>query len=209
MRNAPTGAGLDTRALIAKSVTLQAATAAEIARSRELVGHIGELLCRYPFIWLIAGGSEQGTCDLTAVIQAKIARGTLPSTRPSQVWAGSGRGGLCNACDQPIPPTDIEYEADVDNGVFRFHRGCFDAWHQERAGQMAPPISGGSDMEDVASLLLYGGKGLCTECISAKTGIAPDNVGLLVGNLGSTVRVHRAYAVCFRCLHDTEVFSLV
>jgi hypothetical protein len=71
---------------------------------------------------------------LTAVVLAKLCAGALPTKRPSQVWAGESKGATCDACDHPIPPRAIEYEVEIANlGVFRFHRECFDVWHQERA----------------------------------------------------------------------------
>jgi hypothetical protein len=82
---------------------------------------------------------EQRRRDLSTVIRAKLAAGTLPATRPSQIWAGESEGVTCDACDQPITAGDMEYEANVvEGGVFFFHRACFDAWHQERAAFLAP-----------------------------------------------------------------------
>jgi hypothetical protein len=81
--------------------------------------------------------AEQDSRDFIAVIRAKLAAGTLPTARPSQVWAGESRGDVCDACDRPIAPAEMEYEVNItDHGVFRFHRACFDAWHQERARRL-------------------------------------------------------------------------
>jgi hypothetical protein len=80
--------------------------------------------------------------DCSVTIRAKMDAGTLPSTRPSQVWAGESRGETCDACDGPIAAGEMEYEANVaDQGMFRFHRRCFDVWHQERAARTSgsPP----------------------------------------------------------------------
>jgi hypothetical protein len=80
---------------------------------------------------------DQNNLDCSATIRAKLAAGTLPATRPSQVWVGESRGETCDGCDQPIAPGNIEYEANLaDQGVFLFHRGCFDLWHQERASRV-------------------------------------------------------------------------
>jgi hypothetical protein len=76
---------------------------------------------------------DPNNLDCSATIRAKLAAGTLPATRPSQVWAGESRGETCDACDRPIAPGEIEYEANLaDRGVFRFHLTCFDLWHQLR-----------------------------------------------------------------------------
>jgi hypothetical protein len=75
--------------------------------------------------------------DCSAVIRAKLDAGTLPSTRPSQVWAGESRGQMCDACDRTITPGEIEYEAHLtDQGIFRFHRACFEIWQRERAARL-------------------------------------------------------------------------
>ena len=62
MRNAPTGAWLDTASLIAASVTRCESLAVEIARSRALVDHSREMrlarYVRFPFGRPIAGGSN-------------------------------------------------------------------------------------------------------------------------------------------------------
>lgn len=67
---------------------------------------------------------EQDSRDITAVIRAKLAAGTLPTSRPSQVWAGDSRGhATCDACDQVIAQGDLEYETNtIGSGVFHFHR---------------------------------------------------------------------------------------
>ena len=82
----------------------------------------------------------QHSSEIVAAIRAKLADHRLPLARPSQMWAGDGSGEPCDACDQPIPRDDVEYEAQfLPGGTFRFHRKCFDTWHQERAAHMQPP----------------------------------------------------------------------
>jgi hypothetical protein len=64
--------------------------------------------------------------------------GELPwKTGPDKLWAGKGAGGLCSACDQPIHPSDNEYEVVMDEelpatlGSLVFHRRCLDIWMAE------------------------------------------------------------------------------
>jgi hypothetical protein len=72
--------------------------------------------------------------DVSVYIRAKIAAGRLPVPRnpPGPVWVSNGRGRSCDACDQPITASEIEYEADLPSGL-HFHQECFAAWHQHRA----------------------------------------------------------------------------
>ena len=76
-----------------------------------------------------------GTRDVADVVREKLAAGTLPCNAPTKMWVGNGSGRSCDACGQPITPTDIEYEPDfADPSVqVRFHQKCLDVWHQERA----------------------------------------------------------------------------
>jgi hypothetical protein len=85
-------------------------------------------------VWILV---DHNSPDCSSAIRAKLAAGTLPLTRPSQVWVGESLGETCDACDQPIVPGEIEYEANLaDQGTFRFHRRCFDLWQQERATRL-------------------------------------------------------------------------
>ena len=70
-----------------------------------------------------------------AMIAAKIAAGRLPLPEqpPGKVWVGHGNGRTCDACDQPITPSDLQYEVDLSGGqTLRFHSKCLAAWHQAR-----------------------------------------------------------------------------
>jgi hypothetical protein len=52
---------------------------------------------------------------------------------PVKTWGGYGRGQRCAACDEPILPTEIEYELDFpDDRTFRFHATCRALWEVER-----------------------------------------------------------------------------
>jgi hypothetical protein len=154
--------------------------------------------------------AEQDSRDVDAVIRTKLLAGTLPSIRPSQIWAGESAGAICDACDQAIALRDVEYEANfVDGGTFRFHRRCFDVWHQQRAEQTPPPISGGSgSVQDVTFALLYGANGLCVECIAAKVARSADRVAAILGAMSTTVLIYQTHAECVRCQREVEVFSL-
>jgi hypothetical protein len=72
------------------------------------------------------------------MVRQRIEAGELPCQPvPDKLWAGKGGGSLCSACDQPIPPTDNEYEVVMDehlpppSGSLLFHRSCLDIWRAE------------------------------------------------------------------------------
>lgn len=69
----------------------------------------------------------------TAAIRAKILAGVLPKQDCSMTWYGSGRGGNCIACDQPIEPGDLEIECDLPKGggTITMHQRCYDIWVAE------------------------------------------------------------------------------
>jgi hypothetical protein len=78
--------------------------------------------------------------DVASSIRAKIAAGRLPlpANPPGKVWVGTGNLRPCDACDQPITDTEIEYETYLPTGqTIRFHRPCFEAWQPEGARRMA------------------------------------------------------------------------
>jgi hypothetical protein len=64
----------------------------------------------------------------------------LPVMLPRQISAGYGSGHICDACDQPIIRTQIEYEVEDyrEGRRLRFHFGCHVVWQLECARQSAP-----------------------------------------------------------------------
>ena len=77
---------------------------------------------------------DKDMAELSAVVRGKIAAGTLSTEKPLKMWVGKGMGKLCDACDLPVTPVDIEYEADLPGGrTLRFHQRCLTVWHEERA----------------------------------------------------------------------------
>jgi hypothetical protein len=210
VRNGPAGTGLDLRSLIAKSIRLHRAVAAEIARSRELVRRAHELsLARYPFIRSIAGGSGQGVRDISAVIAAKIAAGTLPTIRPEQVWVGKSQGEVCDACDQPIAADDLAYEVTITSqGVFRFHRKCFDAWHEERAELVPETNRRPASLAAALWKFLEGRRGqmFCTQCLVRALGATRrlDRAVIAAEGRGA----HRRHRPCSVCGRDRLVCGL-
>ena len=66
-------------------------------------------------------------------IRELIEDGHLPVMVPKNIGAGYGSGRACDACDQPITKTQIEYDV-VDyqhrKRLF-FHMGCHVVWQLE------------------------------------------------------------------------------
>ena len=66
-----------------------------------------------------------------------------------------------------------------------------------------------SAAEDIVSVLLYGDRGLCAECVASKTGLTYDEVMRALSGLTRQIKIHHRRQQCFRCSRDAEVFSLV
>jgi hypothetical protein len=78
--------------------------------------------------------------DAAQKIREKLAAGTLPHDEGGVTFAGYGAGRLCDGCDTPILPAEMEYEVEVrDRGRSRFHVRCVLLWQMYRRQR------GGSD----------------------------------------------------------------
>ena len=74
------------------------------------------------------------------MVRDKIEAGTLPLDRPTKLWAGHGSGKPCASCEQPIPPSQVEYEPQYDESPpIRLHVGCHGLWEAERRRRGYPP----------------------------------------------------------------------
>lgn len=64
-----------------------------------------------------------------------IHEGRLPDRAPARVWGGPGTGVQCALCEEAIPSTEMEYEADATVGsavrTLHFHFVCHAAWQLE------------------------------------------------------------------------------
>lgn len=64
-----------------------------------------------------------------ATIRRKVADGLLPCEPCQLLWAGSGTGQMCVACDRAITNDAKQYECDKPDGtVTYFHLGCYLVW---------------------------------------------------------------------------------
>ena len=70
-----------------------------------------------------------------------VRSGKFPSRRPDRTWGGPGVGALCEVCDLPVRPTELEFEIqfarDGNNpglDKYHVHIRCFAAWEFERMG---------------------------------------------------------------------------
>ena len=65
-------------------------------------------------------------------IRDMLETGDIPCNEPDKVWAGRGNGSHCAACTEPIGPTQIEFEIDLQSGVVvRLHPSCHAIWREE------------------------------------------------------------------------------
>ena len=53
-------------------------------------------------------GPNNDMAEVSAVVRQKIAAGVLPTDKPMKMWVGKGTGLMCDACDLPVTPADIE-----------------------------------------------------------------------------------------------------
>lgn len=73
--------------------------------------------------------------DAPKKIREKMDTGALPREAPSKMFAGFGAGDLCDGCETPILPAQVQYEFDADavgRRVIRFHLGCAGLWEAYR-----------------------------------------------------------------------------
>ena len=60
------------------------------------------------------------------IIRGRLASGELPPAHPQRVWAGSGTGETCAACDRVIPIDAVEVEAQGADDKYRHYHGtCY------------------------------------------------------------------------------------
>jgi hypothetical protein len=88
----------------------------------------------------IRGGDGSGPTvtpiDLRRRIRSLIDSGILPALLDRRSWVGQGHGEPCLLCDQPITPTQWEYEVDLPPlGEVRSHALCFRIWFEESVQQ--------------------------------------------------------------------------
>jgi hypothetical protein len=79
--------------------------------------------------------------DAPLKIRERLDRGTLPHEPPGKMYAGHGENQLCDGCDEPIGPSQVQYEFDADGRTIRFHLGCAGLWeaYRRRYGWDHPP----------------------------------------------------------------------
>jgi hypothetical protein len=71
----------------------------------------------------------QGECALHTLAKKRIGTGELPREVERSIWAGPGSDSLCDLCNKPVGPPQIEYEIkDLGGRSFRFHISCHEIW---------------------------------------------------------------------------------
>ena len=70
--------------------------------------------------------------EIRARMRQMVETGQISCAEPDKVWAGRGNGSHCAACTDPIGPTEIEFEIDLQSGsTLRLHRACHAIWREE------------------------------------------------------------------------------
>ena len=78
---------------------------------------------------------------MDSTIERKLVAGDLPNRPPVKAWAGFGTGASCDACDEPILATEVEYELDfAESMTVRFHATCEQIW-RALVAEMAQPAT--------------------------------------------------------------------
>ncbi len=85
---------------------------------------------------------EGNAPDLGHRVRAKLDAGFLPFEKAEKTFAGYGTGLRCHGCDDPIGPSQIEYEkVFADGATFLFHSGCAGLYEGERLRGIEPQTS--------------------------------------------------------------------
>ncbi|MDB6156350.1 MAG: hypothetical protein JWO04_56 [Gammaproteobacteria bacterium] len=70
--------------------------------------------------------------QILTLARERIRSGQLPSSLPSNIWAGHGSGHRCAVCDQVISSAERQYEFAVPtlggHSNYRLHFSCHQAW---------------------------------------------------------------------------------
>jgi hypothetical protein len=76
---------------------------------------------------------------LDAVVREKLRAGRLPREQPLKFWTSIGSGKPCAACDEPILPSQTQYEGQYydDRAPLFLHVRCHQLWDAERTGGRA------------------------------------------------------------------------
>ena len=105
--------------------------------------------------------------DLEAVrliVRRRLGSGELPQDSIARFWGGRAHGEVCDACGEPIRPSQIIIEAvstQTSHGI-QFHVGCFHVWDQER--DPSGRLDHFRHHNNVATVTGYVGE---VECVSA------------------------------------------
>ena len=75
--------------------------------------------------------SQLRDAELRRRIGQLIDSGRLPCMIPASILGGYGSGKRCTACDQPITPSQIEYETHTESRRLNLHLGCHVLWQLE------------------------------------------------------------------------------
>ena len=113
--------------LCQQSADLCASCKEAIHRSQELLAH--QRLLR----------QQQRIVTLRLIIRRKLGGGRLPRVWPLILSAGSGSGGMCDACDRPLLPAQMMMTLRGRDSFVRLHADCFLLWDDMRSETAESP----------------------------------------------------------------------
>ena len=76
---------------------------------------------------------EQRIATLGRIISRKLRSGRLPRVWPLILSADHGAGGMCDACDKPLLPTQLVMTLRGRDPLVRLHADCFLLWDDIRS----------------------------------------------------------------------------
>jgi hypothetical protein len=76
---------------------------------------------------------EQHTATLGWIIRRKLRGGRLPCAWPLILSVDPGSGGICDACDNPLLPTQMVMTLRGRDPFVRLHADCFLLWDDIRS----------------------------------------------------------------------------
>jgi len=81
---------------------------------------------------MIAREVSMKLAQILALAQERIRSGQLPSSLPSNIWAGHGDGHRCAVCDQVIGSAERQYKFALTTpdgqSAYHLHFSCHQAW---------------------------------------------------------------------------------
>src|SRR5215831_18573066 len=81
------------------------------------------------------------TTRLKSIIARKLRQGHLPWISSANISGEPGQGGICDACEQILAPTQLVMAVPAGEKKVHLHADCFMLWNEERCAATAARTS--------------------------------------------------------------------